>query len=376
MLVTKLKLLALLIILTNLSACALPFSQSSINNEPYNPQDSYDALDVPDDAYSSDWVLAGEEAKWPDFIPMEIPELEGEIRLVMIAPDLRIRIFYENITDRQIEDYLSLLEQQGFSLEFIIYQQEGFPDRSEERQNKGEYDAVDITKGEYHMNLSGGDGSATYDIYTNGFEDFAAAAVQIDWPEELKSILPPPDRCDLDSVNGNEQTGYIITCTCEDPDVGQDYINQLLAQGYTDTGEEVVLDSEGNAITQKLRQDSLIVTLYPGCSPNFRIETTYEALLEWPEVFLNELPQPTGCTLTNVFPSGSGTIYLTCRPESDEVLDNYAAQLEAAGFSETNRLKNQNNEPFMIVLMKGQDSISLAVDSAESISITFWSGNP
>ncbi len=102
---------------------------------------------------------------WPESIPEDIPVLEGDIDLVMEASGSHIRIFYRNLPKRQVEQYLDQLEKEGFDLEYIVYTREGFPDNSEERTKRGEYDAVDITKGEYHMRLEYGSDTTTYDIY-------------------------------------------------------------------------------------------------------------------------------------------------------------------------------------------------------------------
>ena len=111
--------------------------------------------------------------EWPESIPKDIPPLEGDINLVMEAPGSHIRIFYQNLPKHQVEQYLDQLEKEGFDLEYIVYTREGFPDNSEERRKRGKYDAVDITKGEYHMRIELCKDTATYDIYTTGFQDEA-----------------------------------------------------------------------------------------------------------------------------------------------------------------------------------------------------------
>lgn len=107
---------------------------------------------------------------WPESIPKDIPALEDDISLVMEGSGSHIRIFYRNQTKRQIEQYLDQLEEEGFDLEYIVYTREGFPDKSDERLKRGDYDAVDITKGEYHMRIEYGSDTTTYDIYTAGFQ--------------------------------------------------------------------------------------------------------------------------------------------------------------------------------------------------------------
>ncbi|MFL7792390.1 MAG: hypothetical protein AB8I69_09640 [Anaerolineae bacterium] len=116
---------------------------------------------------------SGSEFTWPESIPEDIPVLEGDISLVMEAPGSHVRIFYQNLTKRQVEQYLGQLEEKGFDLEYIVYTREGFPDNSDGRTKRGEYDAVDITKGEYHMRLEYSSDTTTYDIYATGFQDGA-----------------------------------------------------------------------------------------------------------------------------------------------------------------------------------------------------------
>lgn len=114
---------------------------------------------------------SGIEFTWPESIPKDIPVLEGDISVVLEAPGSHIRIFYQNLPKSQVDQYLDQLKEEGFDLEYFVYTREGFPDKSEERIKRGEYDAVDITKGEYHMRLEYGEDTTTYDIYTSGFQD-------------------------------------------------------------------------------------------------------------------------------------------------------------------------------------------------------------
>ncbi|MBN2258871.1 MAG: hypothetical protein JW704_13830, partial [Anaerolineaceae bacterium] len=140
------------------------------------------------------------QTEWPDYIPDDIPEMEGNIRLVMDAPGSHVRIFYEDVTKNQLEQYLRLLEEEGFTLVYQVYVREGFPDNSEERLKKGDYDAVDITRGEYHMKISYGEDDITYDIYKSGFPAGLPASAGSEWPAELVNVVPKPERCALQSA--------------------------------------------------------------------------------------------------------------------------------------------------------------------------------
>jgi hypothetical protein len=49
----------------------------------------------------------GEYARWPDEIPADIPPLEGEIEVVMVAPGSHIRIFYSSVSEQTVSQYLA-----------------------------------------------------------------------------------------------------------------------------------------------------------------------------------------------------------------------------------------------------------------------------
>jgi hypothetical protein len=174
----------------------------------------------------------GEDAQWPDYIPAAIPVLPGEIETVMVAPESHIRLFYSNVSEKQIKEYLTLLEDEGFKLEFRIHVQEGFTDNSEERRQRGEYDDIDITKGEYHMTLSHWEGTATYDVYTSGFQKIVEEATALTWPEALNGILPPPERCELVTITPGANDVYHVSCQREDESVDQDYLDLLVSHGF------------------------------------------------------------------------------------------------------------------------------------------------
>lgn len=349
------------LLITTLSACSSPGEDTTTDYFPQDFSAASGALDAVGSAFT-------DLTEWPDYIPADIPELEGDISSVMVSPESHIRIFYENVTDRQIEDYLSLLEDLGFEFTYIIYTQEGFPDRSEERQENMDYDAIDITKDPYHMNLSSGAGTAVYDVYTSGFEDLVEQAMVIVWPDALVSNLPQPERCELTSIFSNDQSGFVIVCTCEDQTVRQDYAYLLQSQGFSIIEESTT--NEDETIPRKLQKEALAVTLSGNCGPSMTIETESIDTSAWPEVFTSELPHPANCTLIESRTAGANTTYVDCKPDNDDVLTNYAAALEEVGFSESNRLLNQDNEPFMIVLVNDQDMITLSLDDVGFLTIT------
>lgn len=358
-------LLILIINLLLLSSCGFLAQGDPASQAGYMPQDSPALSDSPSgDGSSSD------PAQWPDFIPDEIPELEGDIQTVFISPELRVRIFYENVTDSQIESYLDLLESEGFDLTYLVYQQEGFPDNSEERLAKGDYDAVDITKGDYHMNLSSGDGTAVYDIYTDGFEDLAAQALEVTWPADLAEKLSAPEGCALTDVSGSLESKYVIQCSCDGSEVLLNYADQLRAQNFTITDESITV--EGDTVARKLQKDTLIVTLTGLCNPSLTVEVESSDLVQWSAVFPSELPQPTDCTLSDIRTAGPNTTYVDCIAEKEGVITNYAAELVNIGFNEMARKIDQNEAVTMIVLTRDQDMITLSFESPDLINIVIY----
>lgn len=204
----------------------------------------------------------GEAAKWPDYIPDDIPVLEGNIRLVMEAPGLKVRIFYEGLTRKQFDQYLKLLKQEGFNLEYIVYVQEGFPDNSEERLKRGEFDAVDITRGNYHMRVEYGE-DTILDIYTQGFigapDQPTATAVIYEWPADIVGVVPQPEGCDIFSIVNLNGGGYQIMCNIEVQGIDLAYIQQLQSLGFTE--QDKLLDENGQIVTITLVKGNTSVTV-------------------------------------------------------------------------------------------------------------------
>lgn len=349
-----------------------------------NPSDQTEAdnsLQPPNSDNSSNEFAAdfgnfqfGADAQWPDYIPAEIPVLPGEIETVMVAQSSHIRLFYSKISDRDIENYLTMLEKKGFNLEFRIYIQEGFPDDSEEKRKRGEYDAVDITKGDFHMNLSHGAGRATYDIYTTGFQEVVEEAVSISWPTNLEGILPPPERCKLVSITPNNQEGYHVTCNREDDSVYQDYLTLLDSRGFQVF--EIIKDGSGNSILEKLRSGSIVLHMTPDFGPYLTFDILVEPLPEWPIVFDSVIPIPEGCELTAIIPSVLNNDSIICKPENNLVLQEYVNVLEGLGFEELHNFTNQNGEIMTIILSNGEITVDISSDSPEIMSIHVSQNNP
>jgi len=311
--------------------------------------------------------LFGEAAQWPEYIPEDIPPLQGTIDTVMPGGS-HIRMFYSNVSDEMIEDYLKLLVQEGFDLEYRILVQEGFPDNSEERRQRGEYDDIVITKGEYHMSLSHYEGSATYDVYTSGFQEEAREATALKWPGDLMDILPPPERCELASIDPDGSSGYHISCKREDADVDQDYLELLLSSGFQI--EEEFLGSENEVSLHRLRREDLVVELSYLFDPFFTLCVLEDPLPSWPEVFGDSLPIPSRCELANIIPTlDDGDSHASCQPADQEVLTDYIQALVELGFVESHRWENNAGEIMIIDLENNQLAVSIMVNSPTSIGI-------
>lgn len=143
-------------------ACSITDNMGDRNLQaPEDDQPDGSGVNYPEDA---PWLLT----QWPEGIPDDIPEFNAQIYLVIDSPT-HYRIFYENVTRKQLETYLQTLEDAGFSLEYAVYTSEGHPDNSEERIKKGEYDAVYITKGDYRLRIEWGEDTTVLDVYKSGF---------------------------------------------------------------------------------------------------------------------------------------------------------------------------------------------------------------
>ena len=63
-------------------------------------------------------------------------------------------ISYSSISNQTIAQYLAQLEALGFQVQYSVYAAPSIPDeQTAERIARGEWDAVEITKGPYHMRL-------------------------------------------------------------------------------------------------------------------------------------------------------------------------------------------------------------------------------
>lgn len=108
-----------------------------------------------------------EFTQWPAYLPAEIPELTGEISMVFGSADTaeKVRIFFEPLSEKEIEQYVELCVENGFEVEYIVFTREGFEDNSAERIKAGDFDALEFSRGDIRMRLEYGVDSAILDIY-------------------------------------------------------------------------------------------------------------------------------------------------------------------------------------------------------------------
>ena len=207
----------------------------------------------------------GSDAKWPDYLPDDIPVLEGEIDTLMVAPGSHVRMLYKNISEDDIARYLARLEQEGFHLEGIVYKVPGFPDKSEEKMKRGDFDAIDINRGDYHMRLEYGAGEASYDINTAAFlpapERPTPTPANWQWPGDIADLAPAPEHSSLVDIVRLNPTGYHITCTREGETVVADYVDTLKSLGFTE--KDQLLNEYGELVILTLGKGDATVTLHP-----------------------------------------------------------------------------------------------------------------
>lgn len=289
------------------------------------------------------WMSQGEQAVWPEYIPEGIPVLKGKIRKVMVAPESHIRIFYENLSKDQIDQYLRLLEQKGFHFEYQVYIQEGFPDNSEERMKKGDYDAVDITKGDYHMNLGYGEGNISYDIYASGFT--IPTPTGLDWPADLVNVVPKPERCIIEMAAPDGKGGYQITCRPADQKVGSDYLGVLQTAGFLPKPSSSIVSASGVYGKDDLE---IIVEQHSSALVLISIMRIDLSKTSWPAEFMAIIPQPENCLILNVLRLEGLNFMISCQGESDQVVTEYMELLKAEGFVETGRMTAASGEPVSV----------------------------
>jgi len=195
---------------------------------------------------------------WQDYIPDDIPPIPADITNIM-ADENTIRIFFNNMPKDAYENYLALLYQNGFSFEFVVYEQPGVPQEDIERYiREGKYDAVRITKGNYKMYIEYGADMGTYDIDPKGFPEGTEIKNKVEWPAQLSGIMNQPANSRVTSVTTIGER-LEISCESENTNLFTDYCAQLKAEGFTEG--RTVTDQDYNIISTDYTKGDLLVTL-------------------------------------------------------------------------------------------------------------------
>ncbi len=220
---------------------------------PYMPKTS--AVQPPDDAFI---VNEG----WPEYLPADIPYLFGEIDLVMGSEDTKTRIFYNQLSQQSIDQFVYDCEQNGFKLTYLVYEVNGEPTSSEKRLAAGDYDAIDFARGELRMRLEAGNGEGTLDIMLPKTGENPTVATQIPWPGELSGIIKQPDGCTVQSTADLAFGGYQISCQYANEDIHLDgFLAALSTSGFEETERQ--FNDQDELILIRYQNVDWVVEIHP-----------------------------------------------------------------------------------------------------------------
>jgi hypothetical protein len=296
---------------------------------------------------------------WPEYIPADIPPLEGTIRTMFETPE-RIRIFYDYVSPRMYNDWLKTLKEKGFSLENVVYVEEGFPDNSEERIKKGDFDAINISKGDFRMRIGFNTTSPVLDIDTSGFEGVVETAVTIVWPAGLAGKIPEPAGCTIIQLDKIPPNGYRITCRIDSNYSPEIYLEALQKAGFSQT--DIMRLPDGSILSAKYQKDNLSVLLEFGMITTFSIEVSEipaHTEYTWPENLAGVVPAPDDCVLAKPFVVDPDNYSMSCQPQTNDAVDVYINKLTANGYVEKNRGEITPGDWFSITFQKEDVTVKL-----------------
>lgn len=169
-------------------------------------------------------------SEWPRGTLGGAPEFPGEIDLVMEG-NVSTRIFYVDMTQKDIEAYVSQLEDEGWEIAYVVYESVVDPSRSEERAARGEYDLVTATRGDYRIRIE----PPTLDIELVGgvagpIETTTTAPIV--WPEGVPEIPGVV----IDVFQGSPDTMVVIIGTFTNGSVDE-YATVLRDAGFDDIAD-------------------------------------------------------------------------------------------------------------------------------------------
>lgn len=212
-----------------------------------------------------------QNAQWPANLPAEIPVMDARITQVMGSPDSNLRLFLEPLSENEVERYVAACEANGFTVEYIVYVEPGFPDDSEERLKKGDFDAVDFAKVPIFMRLENGSDLATLDIRIASTEP-RPSPTAMPWPADLS--VPPPEGCAVRNIANLSYGGYQIACELPEVDARlEGYLQTLEGLGFEET--ERLINDEDEIVHVLMEDESWSVKLMPhGLSSTLTLQIT------------------------------------------------------------------------------------------------------
>lgn len=301
------------------------------------------------------------QSSWPADIPEDIPELEGEISIVMNS-DTHYRIFYENMNERHVHEYLDQLEKEGFHLKYFVYEDPwDNPEDTAAKIKRGEWDFVRITKDDYRMRLEGG----TYDIDKTWIEPEAKETVVLQWPQELDGLVPPPERSVITDITTISDGSLRILCQVEDETGFDDYLQLLQEVGFTELSRKAVNPSQ-TAIDIRLSDGVTTMDLDISKFSN-TMEIRVWGKSVWPEELDGLVPPPQRCEITSVTSISDG-LHVMCLVEDGTVFDEYLQLLKGAGFTEQSReVLDPAEELIDIKLSDGVTTVILFINKRDDI---------
>lgn len=291
---------------------------------------------------------AGEALAWPDYIPKAIPQLKGEISLIF-ADDYTIRIFFNNVSKSDLEEYIYIMKDAGYKEEFIIYVQEGFADNSKEREKKGEYDAVKFIRDNYEITVEQGEDVATLDIVSAMFSQKEKDAIKqaknphYEWPTNLS--FPQPSGCEIEVVENSHDGSLYIMCIFESENNINEYVEILQQTGFEKTKQNK--NQNGKIIDVVLLNSDTAVEINANVLNQLRfiiwLDGTYVAPDEmhpqaidgnWLSTLPQAVPPFAQGTVESVLSMGDNQFMVVLQAESEDAFDNYIEILLKSGFSQ------------------------------------------
>lgn len=372
-----LRLLVSLVMVLTLSACESPRAAQEI--EPSARGSSLGQEETAERENAAGTIGSGSmptgwSTIWPDYVPDEIPPLDGDIRNVMEGQS-HIRIFYSSLSQEDFEEYLRSLEDNGFRLEYVVYYDERYPDdqRTQERIEQGDFDTVEITRGEYHLSITHGGGDTVLDIYTSGWEDAYPLTPVREWPADLTDV-PVPERCRIEAVYTQDSGGYQIVCRPDDAEAVAIYYQTLQASGYlpTDLPRVARAPVDGDYRDVLARDDTEITLEYSPSVSTMRLTVwriQSSGLSDWPAELEGIIPQPAGSVVDMVQEWGELEYMISCRGRSDGLLAEYTEQLIAAGFGEIRRTEAADGALNTVTLFREPYTVDLSSGPMAELTI-------